>query len=105
MALLLVVNKFPPNGLSLQRMDTNTGANKAALLTRVDQALDDIRPHLAIDGGNIEVVEITDDLVVKIKWLGNCQGCNMSSFTMRAGVEETLRVKVPEVTGVIAVES
>lgn len=86
-------------------MNINTGVNKAELLSRVDQALEDIRPHLAIDGGNIEVVDITDELVVKIKWLGNCQGCNMSSFTMRAGVEETLRVKVPEVTGVVAIES
>lgn len=78
-------------------------AIKKELLERIENALDDVRPHLAVDGGNVEVVDVTDELVVQIKWLGNCEGCAMSTMTMRAGIEETLRNKVPEVTGVKAV--
>ncbi|MEM1324964.1 MAG: NifU family protein [Bacteroidota bacterium] len=77
-------------------------AEKEQLMIRVEQALDNIRPHLAIDGGNIEVVDITADKIVQIKWLGNCEGCSMSMMTMRAGVEQTLKSHVPEVNGVEA---
>ncbi len=73
---------------------------KDDLLKKVDHALEDLRPHLAVDGGNIEVVEITDEGVAMIKWLGNCEACSMSAMTLRAGVEETLRSKVPEIVGV-----
>ncbi len=71
-------------------------------IQKIDSALDDIRPHLAVDGGNIEVVDVTDDMKVQIKWLGNCESCSMSSMTMRAGIEQTLKNKVPEVTAVEA---
>jgi Fe-S cluster biogenesis protein NfuA len=71
-------------------------------LQRIDAALDAIRPHLAADGGNIEVVDLTDDMIVQIKWMGNCEGCSMSSMTMRAGIEETLKNKIPQVKGVTA---
>lgn len=71
-------------------------------LQRIDTALDSIRPHLAADGGNIEVVDLTDEMIVQIKWMGNCEGCSMSSMTMRAGIEETLKAKIPEVKGVTA---
>ena len=76
---------------------------KTELIARIDSALNDVRPHLAVDGGNVEVVDVTDDKIVKIKWLGNCQNCNMSIMTMRAGIEQAIRVKVPEITGVEAV--
>ncbi len=77
--------------------------DKIQLIERIEMALDHIRPHLAADGGNIEVVDISEDKIVKIKWLGNCQGCTMSTMTMRAGVEETLKREVPEVEGVEAI--
>ena len=70
---------------------------------RVDQALDDIRPHLQGDGGNIEIVEITAQNELRIKWLGTCESCNMSTMTMRAGVEQAVRAKVPEIVRVVAV--
>jgi len=76
---------------------------KQDLLEAVDKALNDIRPHLAVDGGNIEVVEVTDDLTVKVKWLGNCQTCSMSAMTMRAGVEQTIKQKVPSIKQILAV--
>lgn len=75
---------------------------KTALIAKIDAALDDIRPHLAVDGGNIEVVDVTSEMLVQIKWLGNCHGCSMSSMTMKAGIEQTLRAKMPEILGVVA---
>lgn len=70
---------------------------------KVNKALDDIRPHLAVDEGNIEIVDITPDMQVKIKWLGNCEFCSMSAMTMRAGVEQAIKSKVPEVSAIVAV--
>ena len=70
---------------------------------KVNHALEDIRPHLAVDGGNIELIEITDDLTVKIKWLGNCEFCSMSTMTMKAGVEQAIRSRVPEIRNVEAI--
>jgi Fe-S cluster biogenesis protein NfuA len=78
-------------------------SDKQNLLERIDSALDDIRPHLAVDGGDVELVDITEDNWVQIKWLGNCESCNMSMMTMRAGIEQTIRLKVPEISGVVAV--
>ena len=76
---------------------------KEDMVLRVNKALDDIRPHLAVDGGNIEVVEVTDDLKVKIKWLGNCEFCSMSLMTMKAGVEQAIKTRIPEITSIEAV--
>jgi len=73
------------------------------LISKVNTTLDDIRPHLAVDGGNIEVVDITDDMTVMIKWMGNCVNCSMSAMTMRAGVEQSIKSKHPEIIGVKAV--
>lgn len=80
-----------------------TPDEKQDWMIKVDGALDDVRPHLAIDGGNIEVLNISDDMIVQIKWLGACNGCSMTAMTMKAGVEETLRRRIPEVVGVVAV--
>ncbi len=77
--------------------------NKTQLIKEVDAALNDIRPHLAVDGGDIEVVDITEDMTVLIKWLGNCEGCNMTTMTMRAGIRETLKNKMPRIKNVIAI--
>lgn len=77
--------------------------DKNDLLHRVDLALNDVRPHLAVDGGNVEVVGITDHNVVLIKWTGACEHCSMSVMTLRAGIEQALIGKIPEVAGVEAV--
>lgn len=78
-------------------------AEQQAMVEKVDKALESIRPHLLVDGGNIEVVEVTDDMTVKIKWLGNCEFCSMSAMTMKAGVEQTLKAKIPEIQAIEAV--
>lgn len=77
--------------------------DKQLILNRIEDALSSIRPHLQVDGGDVELVELTDDMHVKIKWLGMCESCNMSSFTLRAGIQEAIRGNVPEVIGVEAV--
>ena len=78
-------------------------SEKQELLKRIDNALNDVRPHLAVDGGNVEVVDVTESNIVKIKWLGTCEGCSMSAMTMRAGIEQAIRGKVPQIEGVEAV--
>jgi len=80
-----------------------TATEKDQLISRVDKALDDVRPHLEVDGGNIEVVDILEDRTVLVRWLGNCVNCSMSLMTMKAGVEQVIRSQVPEITGVRAV--
>ncbi|MEL6867223.1 MAG: NifU family protein [Bacteroidota bacterium] len=75
---------------------------KKDLLQQIDQALEGIRPHLASDGGDIELVDLTEEMIVQIKWLGNCQSCSMSSMTMRAGIEQAIIGKIPGVKGVEA---
>ncbi len=77
--------------------------NKEILLARIEVALDDIRPHLVVDGGNVELVDVSEDMNVTVKWLGNCHGCSMSSFTMKAGIEQSIKNKIPEIQSVEAV--
>jgi len=74
-----------------------------ALLQRVEDSINSIRPYLVTDGGNIEVLEITDDMTVKLRLLGNCEDCPMSEMTMTAGVEEAIKRAVPEIMKVEAV--
>ena len=71
--------------------------DKEEILLRVEQALTTLRPHLEIDGGDIEVVELTDDMVLKFKWLGNCETCSISSMTLVGGVQHTIKSFVPEI--------
>jgi len=68
-----------------------------ALHQKVEEALDTIRPYLEADGGNVAVVEITNDQVLKLELTGACKTCNMSHMTMRAGIEETIKRAVPEI--------
>jgi Fe-S cluster biogenesis protein NfuA len=73
------------------------------ILQKVEKALDDIRPYLEADGGNVRVLEITDAMVVKLELLGACGSCPMSAMTLKAGVEESIKRAVPEITGVEAI--
>ena len=73
--------------------------DKQQLLDRIESALSTVRPHLRVDGGDVEVVEVTDDMHVKIRWTGMCETCSMSRMTLRAAI----RSKIPEIVGVEAV--
>ena len=68
---------------------------------RVEKALEKIRPYLVADGGDIEVVDITEDMVLKVQLKGACNGCPFSMQTMKAGVEMTVKNEVPEIKEVI----
>ena len=74
-----------------------------SLKNRVEISLNSIRPYLETDGGNIEVVEITEDMIVKVKLIGNCESCPMSFMTMKAGIEEAIKKAIPEIQKVEAV--
>ncbi len=67
------------------------------------KALDSIRPFLQADNGDIELIEITEDLIVKVKFTGACDICPMSQMTLRAGVEKSLLKYVPGIRRVEAV--
>ena len=69
---------------------------------RVQKALDDIRPNLQADGGDVELVDISDDGIVSVKMLGACSGCPMGQMTLKMGIERHLKSVVPEVKEVIA---
>ena len=72
------------------------------LIERIENALDQIRPYLEADGGNVALHEVTDDMVVKLKLLGACGSCPMSIMTLEAGVEQALKRAIPEITSVEA---
>jgi len=69
---------------------------------RVEKALDKIRPMLQADGGNVELVDVTDDGVVKLKLTGSCGCCPMSQMTLKMGVERIIKQEVPEVKEIVA---
>jgi Fe-S cluster biogenesis protein NfuA len=70
---------------------------------RVEEALSSIRPYLEADGGDVALIDISEDNVVKLELKGACKTCNMSNMTMKAGIEETIKRAVPEVKEIIAV--
>jgi len=78
--------------------------NKELTIVKINNAIDQLRPFLNADGGDMEFLELTDDAVVRVKLLGACSDCSMSHMTMRAGLEEALKIAAPEVRSVEAVE-
>ncbi len=73
-----------------------------SLLERVENALSQLRPYLEADRGDVTLIEITDDMVVRLKFLGACQSCSMSAMTLKAGIEQTILRMVPEIKSVEA---
>ena len=78
--------------------------NKEESIEKINFALEQIRPFLRDDDGDIEFIELTDDLIVKVKLLGACKSCSMSPSTLKGGVEEAIKKVVPDIKGVIAIE-
>lgn len=72
-------------------------------LERIEGALNQIRPYLAQDGGNVKILEVSEDMVLKLELLGACGACSMSTMTMKAGIEQAVKREVPEIKSVIAV--
>jgi len=69
----------------------------------VEKVLDLIRPALQADGGDVELVDVSDDGIVSVKLTGACGSCPMSTMTLKMGIERTLRDKIPEVKEVVQV--
>jgi len=69
----------------------------------IKKALEKVRPYLQADGGDVELVEVTEDGVVKVKLKGACGSCPMAQMTLKMGIERYLKREVPEVTEVVAV--
>lgn len=83
-------------------MESITSEN-SELVDQVEEALQTIRPYLEADGGDVKIVEIDDEMVVHLELLGACGSCPMSTMTMKAGVEEAIKRRVPEITAVLAI--
>lgn len=81
-------------------MDANI---KKELLSKIDGAINNIRPYLEADGGDVKLLGITDDYVVEVELLGACEACPMSPMTMKAGIEEAVKRVAPEVKAINAV--
>jgi Fe-S cluster biogenesis protein NfuA len=70
---------------------------------KIKEAIEELRPHLKADGGDVEIVEVTEDGVVKVRLLGACEGCPMREMTLTHGITRFIKKKVPEVKEVQAV--
>lgn len=71
---------------------------------KVQNAIEELKPHLQADGGDIKLVDVTDDGVVKVRLLGACVGCPMRQMTLTHGVTRFIKKRVPEVKDIVAVE-
>ena len=69
---------------------------------KVEAALEKVKPMLKADGGDVELVDVSSDGVVKVKLTGACGGCPMSQMTLKSGIEKVIKENVPEVKEVIA---
>jgi Fe-S cluster biogenesis protein NfuA len=77
-------------------------SDQKSIKDRVIKALNRVKPYLQNDGGGIELIEITEDLTVKVKLTGACHGCPFSMQTLKAGVEQAIMQEVPEIKRVIS---
>ncbi len=70
---------------------------------KVQEVLDKIRPQLQADGGDVELVEVTEQNIVQVKLQGACAGCPMSQMTLKNGIERLMKQEIPEVKAVESV--
>lgn len=73
------------------------------IIKRIEKSIEEVRPYLQADGGDISLVEVTPDFIVKVKLLGACGSCPFSVQTLKLGVEDKLKKDVPEVKEVVSV--
>ncbi len=79
------------------------GEDRAKLFEEVEEALESIRPYLQGDGGNITLLDITEDNVVKVRLEGSCKGCPLNLQTLKGGVEMVVKKSVPQIVRVDAI--
>ena len=80
--------------------DEQTSQDSLTLFQRVEQVIERIRPAVQSDGGDLELVNVTDEGIVQVRLHGACIGCPSSSMTLHMGIERNVREKIPEITGV-----
>ncbi len=73
------------------------------LMQKINVAIETVRPYLQADGGDVELIDLTEDLVVKVRLTGACGGCPFSMMTLKAGIEQAVRKNVPEIKELVAV--
>ncbi|MFP4025369.1 MAG: NifU family protein [Thiohalospira sp.] len=79
-------------------------AEKRQMLEKkINETIDMVRPYLVADGGNIEFVELTEDMVVKVQLMGACGACPFSLHTLKNGVEQAVKKQVPEIKEVVSI--
>tara|TARA_B100001079_G_C16044983_1_gene354549 strand:- start:197 stop:442 length:246 start_codon:yes stop_codon:yes gene_type:complete len=78
--------------------------NSKNIKERVEKALEEIRPFLVSDGGDITLVSIDNDKIVNVKLHGNCISCTVNQMTLKSGVEMTIKKYVPEIEKVVSVQ-
>ena len=70
---------------------------------QVEKALEEVRPYLQMEGGNVELIDVTEDGIVKVRLKGACGSCPMSTYTLKEGIEKKIKEMVPGVKEVISV--
>jgi Fe-S cluster biogenesis protein NfuA len=81
----------------------NNSGGKYMLKEKVEEALNKVRPSLQADGGDVQLIDVDDAGVVKVRLEGACAGCPMSQMTLKMGIEKTLKQNVPEIDKVVTV--
>ena len=90
--------------MDVKKFNYMTSNNTSDLVKKIQDALSEIRPFLERDGGNVSLVEITNELDVIVKFHGSCQSCTVNQMTLKSGVEYTIKKYAPEINKVINVE-
>ena len=75
------------------------------LKKNIEKALDEIRPFLQNDGGNINLIDIENGEIVKVQFIGNCSSCTVNQMTLKSGVEMTIKKYAPQIKSVINIEA
>jgi Fe-S cluster biogenesis protein NfuA len=77
--------------------------SQSLLHNRIEEILSQLRPYLVADQGNVSFVEVTEDMVVRVRLEGACSSCSMSMMTLKAGIEQSLIKAIPEIKAVEAI--
>ncbi len=78
--------------------------SREIILNNINTAINEVRPYLRADGGDVELIDLTPDNTVKVRLMGACDGCPFSVMTLKAGIEQAIRKKFPEMKALEAVE-
>ena len=78
-------------------------AQREIILSNINSAINEVRPYLKADGGDVELVDLMPDNTVKVRLMGACDGCQFSVMTLKAGIEQAIRKKFPEMKELVAI--